>query len=296
MRAAPASHAVGEHQPGRRVASSADLDWAAPLVQVVDQPAAAAEFETTPTPDLGVVMVLRGTFRLESRTRGRWRSARYRPGVVGVTAPDRRDVLRWRDSEGGPRTTLHVHVPVELLEEIREGLPRRASTRPVADLDVLALVDPVVSATLGTLDTALRRGAGSVVAESLAQALGAQLLLGSSGDARDVGPPGRLSARTLGRVVDHLHAHLGERVTLDDMARQANLSRFHFLRLFAATTGTTPHRYLTDLRMERAAEMLRSGRYGVAAVAASCGYASTSRFTAVFRERYGCTPGTFAGS
>lgn len=82
-----------------------------------------------------------------------------------------------------------------------------------------------------------------------------------------------MSPRALQRVTDYMAEHLHDQIGLDDLAREAHLSKFHFLRAFKATMGTTPHRYLTQMRMERAAEILASKRHTVSAVASMCGYA-----------------------
>jgi AraC-like DNA-binding protein len=77
--------------------------------------------------------------------------------------------------------------------------------------------------------------------------------------------------RRLGFAVDFMHAHLGDHVTLEDLAAAAHLSRFHFLRVFQAAHGRTPVAYLRELRTRRAVAMLRSTRLGVAEIAGKVG-------------------------
>ena len=59
-----------------------------------------------------------------------------------------------------------------------------------------------------------------------------------------------------GRASENLHAHHAAPLTLDELAGQANLSRYHFLRLFRAALGATPHQYLIRVRLERAKALL----------------------------------------
>lgn len=73
----------------------------------------------------------------------------------------------------------------------------------------------------------------------------------------------------------------------------AHLSPFHFLRMFRQSTGTTPHRYVIDVRMRRAAEMLQRTDRPVSHVAAACGYQSPGHFAAAFRRHFGTTPASF---
>lgn len=103
----------------------------------------------------------------------------------------------------------------------------------------------------------------------------------------------RLPAGALKKVTDYTKVNLHDQIALEDLAREAHLSKYHFLRAFKATVGVTPHRYLTDLRMDQAADLLATRRHTVSSVASMCGYASAGRFTAVFRERYGVTPGAY---
>lgn len=108
-----------------------------------------------------------------------------------------------------------------------------------------------------------------------------------------VGPDtrhGQLRPGLLRRIDEHLQAHLAEPNDLATLAGIANLSVDHFLRSFRAAVGTTPHRYVMDLRLGRAATMLRETSAPVAAVAAACGFQSASHFSAAFGGRFGRRP------
>jgi AraC family transcriptional regulator len=105
-----------------------------------------------------------------------------------------------------------------------------------------------------------------------------------------------LGRSTLGAVVGYLREHLAEDVTLDDLAAQANLSKYHLLRMFKKSTGDTPHQYLVGLRLGRAAKLLRHSQLPVARIAAECGYRSAGQFAAMFRRAYGMTPKDYRGT
>jgi AraC family transcriptional regulator len=109
---------------------------------------------------------------------------------------------------------------------------------------------------------------------------------------------GRFEPATLGRpalnaVVDYMHLHLQDDIDLAELAKLANMSKFHFLRLFAQATGATPHRYLVRLRLQRAATMLRDTRQTILQVAEACGYRSPGHFAGAFRRQYGVSPTEF---
>jgi AraC-like DNA-binding protein len=98
-------------------------------------------------------------------------------------------------------------------------------------------------------------------------------------------------ARRVAVATAWLHANLDRPVALEEAARIACLSPFHFHRLFTAMYGTTPHRYVTRLRLERARAALRCGDRSVTAVALDCGFESVGSFTTLFRRTFGETPG-----
>ena len=91
-------------------------------------------------------------------------------------------------------------------------------------------------------------------------------------------------------VVRHLDRAYPEPITLDAMARMARLSRFHFIRVFRALTGESPHRYLIAARLRAAADRLLDTCEPVTSVALSVGFNDLSHFNATFRETFGVTP------
>jgi AraC-like DNA-binding protein len=98
--------------------------------------------------------------------------------------------------------------------------------------------------------------------------------------------------RRLCRGRDLLAAEYHSRVLLQQAAREACLSEFHFHRLFRATFGETPHDFLTRLRMDRARQMLASER-SVTEVCFEIGYGSLGSFSSKFRAQFGRSPTEF---
>ena len=95
-------------------------------------------------------------------------------------------------------------------------------------------------------------------------------------------------------AVRYIEASYAEALTVDGMARAAKMSRFHFSRRFRDETGRSPYRYLVDVRLERAAELLRRGRCGVTETSLTVGFSDPSRFARMFRTRFGASPARFA--
>ena len=94
--------------------------------------------------------------------------------------------------------------------------------------------------------------------------------------------------RHLRRARDHIDRHYRQQLDLDQVARVAGVSKFHFGRSFEATYGETPIRYLTRRRIERAQDLLRLANLTVTEVCMAVGFASlgsfSSRFTALVGE------------
>jgi len=97
----------------------------------------------------------------------------------------------------------------------------------------------------------------------------------------------------LRRARDHADRHYAEPLCLDDLAAVAGLSKFHFHRLFTATYRLSPAAYLSQRRVERAQDLLRSTNLTVTEVCHAVGFTSLGSFSSRFRELVGETPREF---
>jgi AraC-like DNA-binding protein len=96
--------------------------------------------------------------------------------------------------------------------------------------------------------------------------------------------------RRLCRARDFAHAHFAAPIDTRVLAREAALSPFHFHRLFTDTFGTTPHDFVTRLRIERAKRLLASGSSTVTDICFEAGYSSLGSFSSRFRAVVGRSP------
>ena len=87
-----------------------------------------------------------------------------------------------------------------------------------------------------------------------------------------------------------LEERLSEDIPLERMAAMAGLSRYHFIRVFAAVMGDTPHRYLMAVRLRAAADRLVETQAPVTQVALDAGFNDLSNFTSAFRACFGACP------
>ena len=103
----------------------------------------------------------------------------------------------------------------------------------------------------------------------------------------------RLAAGRVEKVIALLREQLTKPPTLEEIGRAVGCSPFHLSRTFSTTTGMTIPQYTRQLRMERAAELLKSGKFNVTEAALEVGYSSLSHFSQVFHEAFGCCPGLY---
>ena len=92
------------------------------------------------------------------------------------------------------------------------------------------------------------------------------------------------------RAVVYMKANFAKKISCDDIAASAGLSKFHFQREFKRITGKTPNHYLTTVRCAYARQLLETGRYSVKEAAFQCGFTNLSYFSNVFRRYTGMLP------
>ena len=189
---------------------------------------------------------------------------------------------------GGNLRTVHAYLDDAALREAR-GAP----AEPVELAEELGSSDPLVQQLMLALDRVVRdwEPSARTYVDHLQGLLAAHLVRWHSvpGPLRP-GPAPGLSRRQLAAVRDMMDARLAEPIPLAELAAAAALSVSQFTRLFKATMGEPPHRFLMRLRVEQACRLLRAGRLPIAEVAVRCGFSHQEHLTRVMRARLGTTP------
>lgn len=169
----------------------------------------------------------------------------------------------------------------ELVETIgeRAGAWRVGATPPLAELMVL-----------GELAQAAACGRSDIRLDEVGHLIASRLVEVVSGEPRR---PAKLTARDRRRAVEaalwiETNSHLD--VELEDAARQAGVSPYHFLRLFSAALGVTPHQYLLRSRLRHAARHLAEDDKPVTEIAYDVGFNDLSNFVRTFHRAAGVSP------
>ncbi|WP_433259940.1 helix-turn-helix domain-containing protein [Actinosynnema sp. CS-041913] len=100
----------------------------------------------------------------------------------------------------------------------------------------------------------------------------------------------RQAEESIKRVIENIYRNIGERITIDDMARTASFSKYHFTRVFKNATGISPGRFLSAVRLEQAKKLLLTTSLSVTEITYIVGYNSAGTFSARFKSSVGLSP------
>jgi AraC family transcriptional regulator len=197
----------------------------------------------------------------------------------------------------GELDSLHVYLRKQIVDDVAEDFGYGAADS-IEIMPSLGDHDPLIERLALGIQEALRNSdaAGSVYADYLAQALAARLLRqhSTSGYISPL-PQGGFTKLQLQRATDFMEAHLGDSLTLAELASATGLSPSHFARRFKVSTGMPPHQFLMQLRVERAKRMLRGGT-SIIEIALTCGFTHQEHMTRIFRRAVGVTPAAYRRS
>jgi AraC family transcriptional regulator len=282
--------------PAAVVLSSRNRNWHG--VEVMIARIAQQELEVDSLPMHTIAINTGRPFRLESSVEGRENCAWMTSGAIKIVEAGPRS--RWRWDRGDPIEMLHLSVSAAQLHararELEVGRePELITQVGFEDLHLLRLANAFVdelhelrpTATGSLMSDALR-------IELLLRLLGAHSSLAGMSAIRL--PAHRLGMNTLRRLDEFIDAHLGDDIGIADLAVVAGVSRFHFARMFKATTGMTPYHYVLEQRTERARALLRRSALSIRDVAIVTGFADQSHLTRHVKRRYGVTPRAYRAS
>ncbi|MDB6108206.1 MAG: transcriptional regulator, AraC family [Gammaproteobacteria bacterium] len=188
------------------------------------------------------------------------------------------------------RTNLIVcGLEPEFAEEVSEEL----DSNPAAQLRVqLDIRDESLGSLMRLLENAAKSAQPSdnLYVDHLIYAFTLRLFSLGQGRQYTCARQGALPAHKLRRVTERMNADLDTDLDLKTIAAESGYSRNHFLRMFRVATECTPHQYFLRLRIEKAQSLMKDRSLRIIDIAESCGFASQSQFSRVFRRIIGVTP------
>lgn len=285
--------AYDRYMAGQKLVSSVDRPWRHLVLRSYLEPAEQELLEAPGLQDVTLMTLGSGAEHLERNVNGRWESAELRMGDVWFVPPVPIS-WRWRSISDEPLSTVHLHLERSLIDSVADQMELGGS-RELTLGDAMQFHDPLVAEMLGALHRAAGDPADSrLYVDALAHALAAHLLQhysrGRDAKAGLPAHPERLVPRRIRRVTDYIRANLAADLAIGELAAQAGLSSFHFARVFRRETGETPHQFVTRLRLEEAARLLRVTDQPVLQIALAVGFENASHFSVQFKRGYGVTP------
>jgi AraC family transcriptional regulator len=153
--------------------------------------------------------------------------------------------------------------------------------------------DPLIQGIFMTLKSEIQMGGigGNLLVDSLKTALGIHLLRNYCTIVPKLSSHSNgLSPATLKRVTDYIQDRLHLDLKLTTLSTIAQISPYHFLRLFKNSLSITPHQYILQQRLDRAKLLLKSSHLDISEIAIRVGFCDSSHFTRCFKRSLGETP------
>lgn len=269
------------------VRTSENLMWTGIQVQHHRSPAWENP-EHTMTQHVLVVHHANQTIQAERTMAGRRQEEHLDRGQIVVIPAQTPHKIRWH---GDGDFTLLLLDPLHLAQTAHESV----NVDRVEIMPQFARFDPLLYQLGLTLKAEMEvDGSDRVYAESLATLLSAHLLRHYSVWQQTLpSSDSGLSKQQLRLVLDFMHSHLNEELSLEMLTAVVQVSPFYFMRRFQQSTGSTPHQYLQQLRVEKAKWLLKQPGLTIAAIAKQVGFHSDRQFASVFHKQTGVTPITY---
>lgn len=199
----------------------------------------------------------------------------------------------------------HVRGEVVCGEFVALEIPKNTRSRLIAEKELpdnllgLEVCDGIKSPLSIQLAQRIRRAIlsgdskQSILAESIAIIAMSEIIDQISGRKTRSDTPPSLSRPILANMIEYIEEHLGDNMSLSDIANELGLSPYHLARCFKNEMTMSPHQYILERRVVRARDMLEAQSSSLADIAYAVGFSSQAHMTDVFRKRLGTTPGAY---
>jgi AraC family transcriptional regulator len=233
-----------------------------------------------------VAAVTEGTFQYRS-TLG---SAVLAPGAL-LLGNDRH-AFECRHEHGTGDRCLSFHLTPEFLEGVVAAIP---GVRRAAFSAPLLPPHPGLLPIIATAEAAREDGDAAAFEEVALRLAGAVATVLAGTKRRTPAPTGR-HERRITAALRRIEAQADEPLSLADLAQDAAMSPYHFLRSFRALVGMTPHQFILHTRLNRAAVRLRRTTDSISSIAFAAGFNDLSTFNRRFQRIMGLSPSAYRAS
>jgi len=218
---------------------------------------------------------------------GKLKTEARNQGDIAIIPAGISQICNWRTSA---QFTIVAIAPA-LLEQVGQDLVNtdRMELIPHFMTEQDILIQGIIAALRNEVEST--KIGGDLLVDSLKTALAIHLLRNYC----TASPPiynyaDGLSTSGLKQVTEYIRENLHRDLKLVDIAQQAQISPYYFLRLFKQSTGTTPHQYILQCRIDRAKYLLHHSELSIAEIASEVGFCDQSHLTRYFKRLVGVTP------
>jgi AraC family transcriptional regulator len=268
------------------ILSSQDANWDNIQLAYFRQP--AYRIPEHKSPQHVICMNAGKSVWLEKKIDGRFEADRTVPGDIDIYPAHLWLTASWLEEA----EFLQLYLEPSFLEHVNYQL--YGSDR--VELVPQSLLDPLIQNIALALKTTLETNSFSsrLYADSMAQALVVHLLDRYSSQERTLTIYKKgLSKQHLQLTINYIQEHLDRDLSLAELASVAQLSSFHFARLFKQSTGYSPHQYHIQCRIDCAKKLLKDDNLSIADIAQTVGFANQGHLNYHFKRLVGITPRKF---
>ena len=247
----------------------------------------ASESPEMETEQLTLSIKIGNSFITDWRLDGKLKRSHMRRGDIAILPKGIVNSAVWYDRS----EVILLSVDSELVEKVACETLNNNSIQIIPQRQVRDI--QIVNIALA-LKAELESGclAGSFYGDYLTNALIVYLLNKYSNGTKQLNETSKIDVAQakIKQVKDYINDNLAENLNLSKIAEIANISTYHFARLFKQKTGYSPHQYILQHRIEKAKTLLSKTNLSIVEIAYSIGCSSQSNFTSLFRQKVGTTP------
>ena len=285
----PHTHGILERHIANRIASSDGLGWSSVYASAQRERPFSQTF--APVPDCLLVLNRDGPCHALGRWNGNRFSEELTRGAINLIPGN----SEFSINLGQPLDTLHVYIRAPVIEQVA----REMGVNMTSDFHIrprLICSDRILEAMMETVFEALGKegSRGAVNIDYVARAIAAHLVQNYSSRCPDTDRPETVMlsgmSQNLARAIRFMEKNIDSSIRLDDIAEVVNWSASHLAREFRTQIGVPPHRYLIQLRVDKARDLLETSDLPIAEIAFECGFTHQEHLTRHFRRMCQSTP------
>lgn len=277
------------------LADSTPLKWPGLFARRYRYPRVVDGFLVPATAEPLIAYEIAGSAEFEEReVGGPWLPRRVRRGDLFVTRSKTPYELRWRSPLGAEIDVIHIHLGVDqCLAAFEQVYQDKAGAVEVTEF--FGRDEMLGHLSLACADMLSARIPGNSKRVAAFAHLLAIYIAEKYTNIASERPDyhGGLPIAWLRKVEDYVRAHLIDSISIEKLAELAELSPFHFSRVFKQSTGMTPLQFVTRERILLAQQLIRETSRSLIEIALEVGYTSPSHFAQVFRRTVGVAPTQF---